>query len=532
MTVGMVNARNLTTLVFLAVSCTLAMLLPIEGLTFFVSDDAYYYLNVALNITHGAGSSFDGINPSNGYHPLWMLCLLPVYWLWGGSPDLALRATLAAQSLILAGTLWLAWDVYRRYCATFLAVIVAIAVVGTLYSPVQMMFNGLETDLVILMVVAVVYADAKHEMLATDQPKPQQALFGLLLGLMMLARLDEAFLVLGIAIWCVLRSQPRTFAARIAFLCRSYWLTMVIFAVTVAPYFVWNFAEFGHLTPISGTLKATFPHPVFRSEVVVAYAPYVVLTFAAGLALIPLVRRPTAALPAPNADLLTGLWIGCLLQVAWAVFFTSWGTFQWHFAAHIPVICITLSCFAARATRVPAAVCAAALVVVALVVLVFNTFAYRDKGDYHDGAYAAAAWARASTPPDTVFALRDAGIFGYFSQRATINLDGLINSYEYQEYVRDGRLMDFLRERRVKFVADTFAPCAYDERHVWVRPYLPPRPPGDVAYGLTVARADEAYRSEASVFRPLTRSQPICFIVWPFNTVRLETRGARSHDNH
>jgi hypothetical protein len=526
LSVGMVNPRNLTTLTLAAIFCAFALALSVEQLTFFVSDDAYYYLNVARNITHGAGSSFDGINPTNGYHPLWMLCLLPVYRLWGHSPELSLRMTLVTQSLLLAGTVWLAWDLYRRYARNSIAVIIGIAVVGTLFSPMQIMFNGLETDLVVLLVVAIVYADAKWTFLGKEQPKAQQAVFGALLGLLMLARLDEAFLVVGLAIWALIRKQPLPFVARLRSLCRSYWLTVVVFAAVVAPYFVWNYAEFGHLTPISGTLKATFPHPVFRSEVLIAYAPYVALTLLAGMVLIAMLRRPEGALLRPNLDLLTGLWLGCLLQVIWAVFFTSWGTFQWHFAAHIPTTCLILSFYAARlfpnpTPRLVTSVAAAA----AIAVVAFNLFAYYDKGDYHGGAYAAAVWARSETPPDTVFALRDAGVFGYFSDRPTINLDGLINSYEYQNEIRKGRLMDFLRERGVQFIADAYAPCTYGERHVWVRSYLPPRPAADVAYGLTVARDAEAYRSEDSIFRPLTRRRPICFVVWPFATVSLELRG-------
>jgi hypothetical protein len=522
------NPRLSITLIFAAVCCTLAAFLPLEQLTFFLSDDAYYYLNVARNITRGAGSSFDGLNPSNGYHPLWMLCLLPVYSVFGGSLDQALRAVMMEETFILAATLWLAWGALARLRANRITALVAIAIVGTLFSPVQIMFNGLETDLVILVLVAILAADARRGFLTLPQPAARQALFGLLLGLLMLARLDEAFLIVGIAIWSVLDRGGLTLAARVRDLCRAYAITMAVFAVVVAPYFVWNFLEFQHLSPISGTLKSTFPHPVFRTEVILAYAPYVGLTLVAALALIPMWRRPTQALPRPHVSLWIGATIGCLLQVGWAVFFTSWGTFQWHFAAHIPMICFILSAYAAR--LMPAPTLGHTLSVglaVGVAVLAFNLLALHEKGDYHDGAYSAAQWALANTPAGTVFALRDAGVFGYFSDRPTINLDGLINSYEYQQYVREGRLMEFLRERHVRYVADAFARCQYTERHVWVRPLLPPRPPPEVAYGLTVSREAEAFRSAEASFRPLSRAEQICFIVWPFDTVTYQVRDVR-----
>jgi len=522
------NPRLSITLIFAAVCCTLAAFLPLEHLTFFLSDDAYYYLNVARNITRGAGSSFDGLNPSNGYHPLWMLCLLPVYSLFGSSLEWAFRAVVMEETVILAITLWLAWGAMQRLRSNRITILIALAIVGTLFSPVQIMFNGLETDLVILVLVAILAADAQRSFLTLPQPASRQALLGLLLGLLMLARLDEAFLIVGIAVWSVLDRGALTLSARVRQLCSSYAITMAVFAVVVAPYFIWNYLQFHHLSPISGALKSTFPHPVFRTEVVLAYAPYVGLTILAALVLIPMWRRPTAALPRAHVSLWVGAIIGCLLQVGWAVFFTSWGTFQWHFAAHIPMVCFVLSAYAGRLMPVPTARQALSVGLAVLVaVITFNLLALREKGDYHDGAFTAAQWARANTPAGTVFALRDAGIFGYFSDRPTINLDGLINSYEYQQYVRDGRLMDFLRERRVKYVADTFAPCQYTERHVWVRPMLAPRPPPEVAYGLTVSRQAEAFRSAEASFRPLSRAQQICFIVWPFDTVTYQVRDVR-----
>ena len=37
----------------------------------FVQDDFFYYLKVAQNLAAGQGSTFNGLVPTNGYHPLW-----------------------------------------------------------------------------------------------------------------------------------------------------------------------------------------------------------------------------------------------------------------------------------------------------------------------------------------------------------------------------------------------------------------------------------------------------------------------------
>ncbi|HEY2882771.1 MAG TPA: hypothetical protein VGJ15_10065, partial [Pirellulales bacterium] len=41
-------------------------------------DDSYYYLKTAANAQAGYGFSFDRINPTNGFHPLWMGLLVPL----------------------------------------------------------------------------------------------------------------------------------------------------------------------------------------------------------------------------------------------------------------------------------------------------------------------------------------------------------------------------------------------------------------------------------------------------------------------
>src|SRR5215471_8678314 len=38
-------------------------------------DDFFYYLKIAQNLARGAGSTFNGVVATNGYHPLWMMVL-------------------------------------------------------------------------------------------------------------------------------------------------------------------------------------------------------------------------------------------------------------------------------------------------------------------------------------------------------------------------------------------------------------------------------------------------------------------------
>ena len=67
-------------------------------------DDAFYYFGIARNVAHGHGSTFDGIDPTNGYHPLWMLMAVP-FFAAGLDGTGAARVLLALQVLFYGGAL-------------------------------------------------------------------------------------------------------------------------------------------------------------------------------------------------------------------------------------------------------------------------------------------------------------------------------------------------------------------------------------------------------------------------------------------
>ena len=44
----------------------------------FLVDDAFYSMKIARNIAAGLGTTFDGIHPTNGFQPLWVLSLIHI----------------------------------------------------------------------------------------------------------------------------------------------------------------------------------------------------------------------------------------------------------------------------------------------------------------------------------------------------------------------------------------------------------------------------------------------------------------------
>ena len=71
-------------------------------------DDTFYYLVPARNFIAGLGTSFDGLNLTNGYHPLWMLITIAAVWLSPAHLELYLLPALSGLLYIL-GALVLAF---------------------------------------------------------------------------------------------------------------------------------------------------------------------------------------------------------------------------------------------------------------------------------------------------------------------------------------------------------------------------------------------------------------------------------------
>src|SRR5512140_1999365 len=91
----------------------------------FIRDDAYYYFKVAQNISEGHGSTFDGIHPTNGYHPLWLLVCVPIFALARFDVILPLRVLVVVIGLLQALTAILLYRLVRSALSTPVAIMAA-----------------------------------------------------------------------------------------------------------------------------------------------------------------------------------------------------------------------------------------------------------------------------------------------------------------------------------------------------------------------------------------------------------------------
>ena len=132
---------------------------------------------------------------------------------------------------------------------------------------------------------------------------------------------------------------------------------------------------------------------------------------------------------------------------------------------------------------------------------VFNMYVLDSgiRSNWNVESYKASQWALQKTERSDIFAMKDAGHFSYFSNRQVINLDGLVNSFEFQEILKDKNLNNYFKDNSVKYIVqhavwnrDDITDGEYEstELNFISHKY------SLISDNITVHKKDEAYRSE------------------------------------
>jgi hypothetical protein len=176
----------------------------------FTRDDAFYYFKVAQNITEGHGITFDGINPTNGYHPLWLLVCIPIFALARFDLILPLRILVMVMAGLSAATGVLLYRLGRRTLSEFAGILIASFWTFNLYIHNTITQLGLESGITIFAMVLFLYLLQSFERRWRTEPvSPKQITNLALAGIFLLfSRLDTVFLVTLIGFWIVFRGSP------------------------------------------------------------------------------------------------------------------------------------------------------------------------------------------------------------------------------------------------------------------------------------------------------------------------------------
>lgn len=154
-----------------------------------VMDDFYYYSQVAANIVAGHGSTFNGVVPTNGYHPLWMVVIVLLtavtHTLNGLIWAVEAVMTVAAIASFYFSRRILLEFIKRRPLADILAILSALLALSFLRS-------GMEVILTVPLALALISCVLRTALPWTSR---QAAGLAFLASLTILSRLDAVLLI-------------------------------------------------------------------------------------------------------------------------------------------------------------------------------------------------------------------------------------------------------------------------------------------------------------------------------------------------
>jgi hypothetical protein len=440
-------------------------------------DDAFYYFQIAHNIAAGAGSTFNGIDVTNGYHPLWELALIPVY---AAAPD---RLSALVYVAVLIGVVWalamlFAYRFARRLGREALVAmaLLPLVVLGSLlgYGPAGLYVSGMEVVLVALGAFILLELSVARDIYARAPPPPKAlAGIGLVLAAIVLSRLDAIFLVAAYVLAALLAWGDVPWRARV----KSCLMLSAPTAVLVLAYLVANAIWFGTPTPVSGQAKAMGAlhvglGPLRQFLDSGAFQGHSIrlgwVTLALGIAAVVIRHTRSLGPPDPGQRTLMVLLVvfgGALgLQIAYLSLHSDWIAWSWYFyllpfANMLALILVFAKPWSELERRLPGAVIGAAAIAAVVVAAACIHHIQAASGQANPRATfvqasdAAARWVNAHTPRGSVLAMGDrAGSLGYLADRPVVQLEGLVESRQYLDALQNGTVNAFLRARHVSYL--------------------------------------------------------------------------------
>ncbi|OGG80051.1 hypothetical protein A3A39_03090 [Candidatus Kaiserbacteria bacterium RIFCSPLOWO2_01_FULL_54_13] len=448
---------------------------PVEFLiTNVLPDDAFYYFEIARNIAAGLGSTFDSVTPTNGYHPLWLVILVPIfaYFSVDGVADVApIHAALVFSVAINAVTALLVARILARFTEN--AYIRALGLVIWILNPFILYetINGLETSLSLFLFALFFLLALRVE----ERKSSNYLILGGVAGLMILARLDLAIYFAAFLAWVLLRCGWRDGFRRVL-------IAGVVATFVVSPWVAWNIAKFGTPLTSSSVAATVINHQLIvqdhgeswfqTAKAVIYHTQYEldklfertgmyaiacgVFGAALALALLGFLKLPS------RVALLTvtqSLFVGFM-----ALFFANagirWTARTWYFVSFNLFLAIlsvyVVDVLFARVSHEGwkrGGVVALALIVAFSFGVDWSKNQRRGSQPQHRQMYEATLWMNEHLPAGTTVGVWNAGIQGYFSQHMVVNLDGTVNNAALSA-IRERKLWSYVKDSGIDYLSD------------------------------------------------------------------------------
>lgn len=426
-------------------------------------DDTYYYLKIASNFAAGKGITFDGVNPTNGFHPLWFLLITPIMFI---THNLIARVyiVLALGALFNIASIFLFYRLSKKLNCGIAASLCAVTLFAL--NPFLLLANsGLETPLAIFLEILLLLLWIPIFQRKSKNLK-SYLLFGAVAGLTLLSRLDSIFFVSLVFVAFALCNLKR-----LRYVLAAGATTILI----VLPYLIWDVVTFHHLVPVSGravpfVIRETYFRLHGHADVLaylhhwyvhVALAHCIdTLLASSGFFYAILGIGISLAVIRKRYDLLTVLLVcaGTIFIYPGYSVFVRWAFRYYYSYSMLPLMMIialifvdsVLHFFRERiAIILIATILSVYLVVHAYQINIMKKYQY---WPWQISMYRGSLWLSQYHPNERVASF-DAGINGYFYRGTVFNIDGVVNNEAFR-FIKKGMLMQYLLEQHIHYYAD------------------------------------------------------------------------------
>ncbi len=432
-------------------------------------DDSYYYLELAARASRGEGFTFDGINETNGFHPLWQVLLIPLTIMRG---DALVRAALLLALLCSLVAVLLVVRVVWKLAGPGPALVGGIVAVQI---ALPYWVNGMEGAAAILMFALLLTALVAF---AECPTRGRAAIVGIACAGVVLARLDAAVVVGIIPIAILWRTRSWKLAG---------WCAGTAAGVLI-PFGLWWVVRWHHVLTTSAAVKnsavESYARTHFGGRFTTGYARYAARVANDYLSDL-LNPRAFGGLASGAFGRLVGLVLMILAAIGWGLALRtritaprsgrSLGPIAWALGVILAVLLLkaAIDIVAApmwaqawysspqrlaagfligagawmglawiwQGTR-PVAIACVAIMALSLVPPNVTSWAragdaQRSENGWQDQSDLAADWIRDQGPSGR-YGARDAGLVGFRldGARNVVNLDGLVNDYDFADLVR------------------------------------------------------------------------------------------------
>jgi hypothetical protein len=423
------SKTSLIVLFILAIPTTIYLLLADTNILIrLFPDDAFYYLQTAFNTAQSGFISFDGINPTNGFHPLQFLISVLMALTDNKETVLKLAVVQNALLILLSGSLLSFY--YLKNTPNRIRNIALLILSMPEWFLYLYLDVGMEMSLVLFF--TVVFLINFEKIIRGTINKVQSVTLGIIVALLLLSRLDLVIPLVPFGIFFLYRIyvEKKLGQAIVSVLC---------ILVFIVPYLSWNNMTFGHIVPISGLIKTNALHSFSTSwrslssgnliGSLIILLPVIVLAFNYWL-----------SIGKENSKVTLTLLVSVFIYYIYILFIAK-QVFRWYLsypiAAQIFAIANILGLFWKKIKlRMKKRTNWIKIVMLCLLVLNVATQAliYYGVSSLNTTSYQLKQIADSlnqNLPDGAIVATHDAGVLGYFCRVPVVNLDGLANSHDY-----------------------------------------------------------------------------------------------------